>query len=86
LVQKVADLSPGSMMGLQGGIYNMEIEGEKVVVGGDIILSIMGKKIEGEEDMTDLRAAINGLNKGDRMELKVMRGGKIVDLFYVMSQ
>jgi serine protease Do len=86
LVQKVADLSPGSMMGLQGGIYNMELEGEKIIVGGDIILSVMGKKLENEESMTEVRAILKDLNNGDRLDLKVMRGGKIVDLFYVISQ
>jgi S1-C subfamily serine protease len=86
LVQKVADLSPGSMMGLQGGLYNMELEGEKMIVGGDIILSVMGKKIENEESMAEIRESMSGLNKGDRLDLRVMRGGKLVDLFYVISK
>jgi len=56
LIQKVADLSPGALMGMKGGIYNMDLEGEKIIVGGD------------------------------RMELSVMRGGKVVNLFYMISQ
>lgn len=85
LVQKVADLSPGSMMGLQGGIYNMDIEGEKIVVGGDIVLTILGKKIESEENMLSLRDDMKTLKKGDKMTLTVMRGGKVVDLSYIIS-
>lgn len=85
LVQKVADLSPGSIMGLQGGIYNMEIEGEKIVVGGDIILSIQGIKIEKEDDMLNLSPTLKAFKKGDKMNLTVMRGGKIVELNYTIA-
>ena len=84
LVQKVADLSPGAIMGLQGGVYNMMIEGEKLIVGGDIILSILGKKIGSEEDMLELSQDMKALKKGDRMDLKVMRGGQIIDLNYTI--
>lgn len=84
LIQKVADLSPGMIMGLQGGVYNMEIEGEKIIVGGDVILSIQGEKIENEEDMLNLRETLKSLTIGDKMELTVMRGGKIVDLNYTI--
>lgn len=82
LVQKVADLSPGSIMGLQGGLYNMVIEGQQFLVGGDIILSIQGTKIESEDDFLDLRTILKDLKPDDVMALKVMRQGKIVDLTY----
>ena len=84
LVQKVADLSPGAIMGLQGGLYNMEIEGEKLIVGGDIILSILGKNIGNEEQMLNLSQEIKALKKGDKMDVTVMRTGKIVELSYTI--
>ncbi|MCK5701979.1 MAG: trypsin-like peptidase domain-containing protein, partial [Cyclobacteriaceae bacterium] len=82
LVQKVADLSPGAIMGLQGGIYKMEIEEQEFTVGGDIILTIQGQKVENENDMLDLGKKIKALNEKDIMKLTVMRGGKIVELNY----
>lgn len=85
LVQKVADSSPGFIMGLQPGMYTMEIEGENLIVGGDIILTILGKKIEGEEAMLNLSQEIKALKKGDKMDLTVMRGGKIVELNYTIA-
>ena len=84
LVQKVADMSPGSMMGLQGGVFNMSIEGEEFLVGGDIVLSMMGIKIENGEDMLDVQEKIVQLNSKDQIPVKVMRGGKVVDLKYVI--
>lgn len=86
LVQKVADLSPGGIMGLQGGIYNMVIEGKKLTVGGDIILSILDQKIEKEDDMLDLSEKFKSLKEKDVITLKVMRGGKLVDLNYTIPR
>lgn len=82
LVERVADGSPGSIMGLKGGIYSMEIEGEEFIVGGDIILSILGDKILNEESIIILRDKMKALKKGDIPTMTVLRGGKIVDLNY----
>lgn len=86
LVQKVADLSPGAIMGLQGGIYKMEIEEQEFTVGGDIILTIQGQKVENEDDMLDLGKKIKALNEKDIMKVTVMRGGKIVELSYTIPK
>lgn len=86
LVQKVADLSPGGIMGLQGGIYNMVIEGQKFTVGGDIILTILGQKVENEDDMLSLGKKLKALKEKDVMRLKVMRGGEIIDLNYTIPK
>ena len=85
LVEKVADKSPGAMMGLKGGIYNMEIEGEEFLVGGDIILSILGHKIITEEHIVILRDKMKALKKGNVMSMTILRGGKINDLKYTVA-
>ena len=84
LVQKVADLSVGSMMGLKGGVFKMSIEGQDFVVGGDIVLSMMGLKIENDEDMLNVRDKLVQLKSKDQIPVTVMRGGKIVELKYVI--
>ena len=86
LVQKVVDLSPGGIMGLRGGMYKMEIEGREFTVGGDIILSILGDKVENEGDMLELSKKIKALKEKDIMKLTVMRGGKIVELNYTIPK
>lgn len=86
LVQKVVDLSPAGIMGLQGGHYNMEIEGENFVVGGDIILSIMAKKIENEDDILELKEKLKALKEKDVMKLTIMRGGEIQELQYIIPK
>lgn len=86
LVQKVVDLSPAGIMGLKGGTYNMEIEGEKFIVGGDIILSIQGKKVENESDILDMKEIVKALKEKDIMRITVMRAGKIEDLHYIIPK
>ena len=73
-------------MGLQGGVYNMTIEGQDLTVGGDIILSILGLKVESEEDMLTIGEKLKSLKENDQMSVKVMRGGKIIDLNYTIPK
>jgi len=86
LIQKVAEPSPGAIMGLQGGTSNMEIDGEKIIVGGDIILSILENKIESMDDYLNLKEKLKTLKENDTLTLKVMRGGEIIDLSYTMPK
>lgn len=86
LVQKVAELSPGAIMGLQGGIYKMEIEEQKFTIGGDIILTILGQKIENENDMLDIAKKIKALKEKEILKLTVMRAGKIEELSYTIPK
>lgn len=86
LVQKVAELSPGSIMGLQGGAYNLEIEGQRLTVGGDIILTILDYKIEGDEDFLELKEKMKALKENDVLNIAVMRAGKIVNLSYTVPK
>ena len=84
LIQKVADLSPGSMIGLEGGKYKMDIEGQEYMVGGDIVLSMYGQRITDGESMLDLREKLLAIQSKDEIKFTVMRGGKIIELKYIM--
>ncbi len=86
LVQKVVDLSPGGIMGLQGGSLIMKFDNKDYTVGGDIILSILGDKIETQNDVIDLQLKIKDLKEKDIMSLTVMRAGKIVELNYTIPK
>lgn len=84
LIEKVADLSPGMIMGLQGGLYNMNLEDEKFVVGGDIVLSMLDEKIVNNNSMLKIRSKLRDLKSGDIIHVTVMRGGKLVQLHYTV--
>ena len=83
-VQKVAELSPADIAGLKGGVYRATIEGEELMLGGDFILEVDGIKIEDEPSLIKIKDSISGHSKGEKIPIKVMRGGKIVELNYIV--
>lgn len=77
LVQKVSPLSPADIMGLRGGFASLELEGSTINVGGDLILSINGIEVKGEDNYEELFKSINA---NDEIVLKVYREGKIMNI------
>ena len=81
LVQRVADASPGYVMGLQPGKIPVRIGGEDFLIGGDIILAIQDIPVSKDLEQTcDLRQTLLDLPPGGRIEIKVLRAGKILTL------
>ena len=81
LVQRVVLLSPFGLIGLEGGKYKMAIGDTEMLVGGDIILEFEGVQIGIDPDsLNKLEAKIQNMEKGTRVKLKVLRGGKIIEL------
>jgi serine protease Do len=80
LVQRVAVGSPAQRLGLRPGNIEATIEGERVLLGGDIILEIEGIQI-GEKDFTErLRQAVARPEAGQMTRVTVLRGGKRLQL------
>jgi serine protease Do len=80
LVERVAGSSPGSDLGLHPGSFRVTIEGEAVVLGGDVVLEVLGIPIVDEAALEKVRAAMARLSAGDRLTVKVLRDGKVVEL------
>jgi len=70
LVEKVASGSGAAKAGLHGGHTNVVVAGETYVLGGDIIVTVDGKKIASIEELRDTIAAHK---PGDKVELVVYR-------------
>ncbi|WP_456446094.1 S1C family serine protease [Oceanithermus sp.] len=78
VVQSVDKNSPAAEAGLKGAtdyIYLQLPNGKtlELGVGGDVIVEANGRPIY---DITDLRAVLYGLKPGQKVKLKVVRGGK----------
>ena len=80
LVKTVAKDSPGWSMGLQGGDKIATIDGQQVVVGGDIILSVEGLPLGKAEDHDRIRDILTRKPRGAPFTMKVLRAGKILEL------
>ncbi len=80
LVRTVAKNSPGDTMGLRGGTKTITVDGEQVVVGGDIILSVDGITVGTVADLVKIRERMNTLSPGAPFAVKILRQGQLLDL------
>jgi serine protease Do len=73
LVVTVVEGSPAEKAGLRDGTREVEIDGQTVPVGGDVIVSVDGTPINAFEE---LLTAITNAQVGQTMTLGVLRDGK----------
>jgi S1-C subfamily serine protease len=72
LVERVQNGSPAAKAGLHGGTTQATIDGQTLVLGGDVITQIDGRPVT---DFATLAETINNLHPGDRVSLTLVRGG-----------
>lgn len=81
LVERVAERSTASRLGLRGGTLPARIGDETLVVGGDIILTVQGITVTGEEPtLRRIRRAIGALEPGEQIKLTILRAGETMEL------
>jgi serine protease Do len=77
LVVTVVDGSPAAKAGLHGGSRDVQIDGQTVPVGGDVITSVDGTPIHSFEE---LLTAITNADVGQKMTLGVLRDGQQISI------
>ena len=65
--------SPAEQAGLQAGEFTVDIDGEAVPVGGDIILGVNGQEVTTPQE---LQQVISSQQAGDTIELRILRDGE----------
>jgi len=56
------------------------IDGDEIVVGGDIILSVQGIAVSNFASYEQIRRALSGLPVGASVTVTVLRAGQVLDL------
>ena len=79
-MKTVATGSLGEAFGLRGGTKVATIDGEKIVVGGDIILKVQGIPVNDFASYERIRAALMGLPSGAPVTVTILRAGAVIDL------
>ena len=72
LVQSVSTGGPAAAAGIRAGTRRTSVGGETVVVGGDIIRAIDGKRVKTNGDVSQL---IGVKSPGDEVRIEILRGG-----------
>jgi S1-C subfamily serine protease len=76
LVQRIAENSPAQMIGLQPGSLRANIEGESLLIGGDIILEVQGINITTEDAREQIRNTMRRVKPGEEVSVTVWRKGQ----------
>ena len=80
LVKTVVRDSLAEQLGLAGGDRSATIDGLQLALGGDIILAAQGIDILTIDDLIAATRAIRDQPAGREVRMRVLRGGKIVEL------
>jgi len=83
LVQQVEPGSLADTAGLQGGSKSITVDGQEVVVGGDIITAVNGEAVT---TVGELRAALGQLPSDQEFSLTILRNGKEIQITVQASQ
>lgn len=83
LVEVVEPGSPAETAGLQGGRLELELDGRSYLLGGDIITSINGRRLDSPEALAD---AMRALRVGADLTMRVFREGSYRDVRYALSE
>ena len=80
LVSVVPMGSPAWNMGIMGGDRVAMIDGQQIVVRGDIVLAIAGVAISTIADLPRIRERIGQMSAGQTFKASVLRGGQVIEL------
>ncbi|MBS1870682.1 MAG: trypsin-like peptidase domain-containing protein [Actinobacteria bacterium] len=72
LVQTVTADGPASRAGVRGGTIDSQLNGARIMLGGDVIRSFDGRRVD---SMSDLTAEIAKHRPGDGVRLGILRSG-----------
>ena len=80
LVKTVAPGSPGEAMGIKPGRKTATIDGQALVVGGDIILNVEGIAVTTAADLAKIRERTSRLGSAAPVTMTVLRAGRQLKL------
>jgi S1-C subfamily serine protease len=80
LVKQVVKDSVGGQIGLRGGNKIGIVDGQKLLVGGDIILSVQGVTVASNEDMAKVLRSLETLQPGQDLRVTVLRDDMVQEL------
>ena len=80
LIKTVAKNSPADLAGIRGGTKTATIDGQALVVGGDILLAVDGIPAGNLADYKRMRDHMQKLAPGAAITVTVLRAGRVLNL------
>jgi len=85
LVKTLAKGSPLAQAGVKAGSIPASINGESMVIGGDVILAVAGIAVQSPDDVAKIRERLRAMPDGMAVPIKVFRAGRVVDIMVTHS-
>jgi len=86
VVQHVSEGSPAWRQGVRAGTLHTSVDGEDMLVGGDVLLEINGIPVTAAEGTVDqIYASLSQLKAGERVRSKVLRAGQVIELSTIIT-
>lgn len=83
LVEAIEPDSPAEKADIQSGDLDVTVDGRQYLLGGDIVTSINGIKLDSDDA---LARAMEGLKVGSRVTLRIFRDGKMMTVKYILPE
>jgi len=77
IVQQVTANSPADEAGIRGSFKPFQLDGEEILIGGDIITALDGNELS---SISELSQMIGEYEPGDEVELTILRDGKEIEV------
>lgn len=84
LVTSVSPGSPAANAGIRAGNRTITISGQRIPVGGDVIVAINGVPVKGLDDI--LTYLVEKTSPGDKITLTVIRDGAVIDVSVTLGE
>jgi S1-C subfamily serine protease len=84
LVQHISEGSPAWRQGLRAGTLRTSVDGEDMLLGGDLLLEINGMPVTAGA-VDQIYASLNQLKAGERLTSKVLRAGQVIELSTIIT-
>jgi S1-C subfamily serine protease len=83
VIAEVVGDGPADRAGLRGGDRQVQVGNSLILVGGDVITEMHGKKVTSSDDLIKM---IREHRPGDRVELKLLRKGKFLRINVTLGE
>ena len=80
VVQHVSEGSPAWRQGVRAGTLRTSVDGEDILLGGDVLLEINGIRVTEAGTVDQIYASLSQLKAGERLRSKVLRAGQVIEL------
>ena len=85
LIQQVIPGTLADKLGFKGGTFNVLIGKTPILLGGDILLEISGRRLVNLEELIKIKRHITTYKKGEKVTFKYFRKGQIQQTFWIVD-